>query len=446
MRGAGMRMGPMPGQRPRPAGVSWLLTGRGPQSLLDGTGTSGRYRLMSEGGDQTIGPKASGGPQRVAAQAPLTPRRSWTCLVDAEGTAEEHEDRAGVALARSLPKVVEYARAFVQSGRDRLVFHWVPSASEDWFRVTLRRDPAAPAPARAVVHLDLVPPPFDLTLRELDILTLVAAGLANENVAARLEISVRTVAKHVENIFRKTGIWSRAGLAGLAVDDGLMRLPVPGGSDGFPLAIGQIERLADAPPPPETQRHPRPIQARPLLIGIPHATGGRGLADAAEMLNGADLAVAEINARGGLLGRRVELVRAPYAPDDPASILNAYHALVEAEVDAVSAGYACYHTQAHDLLGDYGAPLLHAATMRCAVDRVKDSRARLGNIFQTCASDVNYGLGLSRFVNQLQAQGGWCPQRRRLAVVQPPWPGLDIGLQAIDEGLGRQGWQVDLIA
>jgi branched-chain amino acid transport system substrate-binding protein len=375
----------------------------------------------------------------------LHARHNWTCLVDAGGNVEEYEDRAGVELARSLPRLVDYARAFVEAGRDRLVFHWVPSASDDWFCVTLRREQAAPETGQAIVELELVKPPFQLTPRELDILTLVAAGLANENVAARLEISVRTVAKHVENIFRKTDIWSRAGLAGLAVDDGLMRLPVPGGSDGFPLAIGQIERLADAPPALESKTRKRLIQARPFLIGIPHVTGGRGLADSTEMLNGADLAVAEINARGGLLGRRVELVRAPHAPDDPTSIVEAYQALVEEEVDAVSAGYACYHPRAHDILGEYGAPLLHAATMRCAVDRVKDSRTRLGNIFQTCASDVNYGLGLSRFVTQMLAQGAWRPQRGRLAVVQPPWPGLDIGLQTIDEGLGAQGWQIEMI-
>lgn len=445
MSGPGVQPDHKPGRGPRRGGVSWLLTPKAAQSLLDAKGASGRYRMMSVGSNQTVGKGPGGATFRAAASVPLPPRRNWTCLVDADGNMEEYEDRAGVELARSLPRLVDYAIAFVETGRDRLVFHWVPSASEEWFCVAMRRDQSTPTQGQAILELEIVQPPFQLTSRELDILTLVAAGLANENVAARLEISVRTVAKHIENIFRKTGIWSRAGLAGLAVDDGLMRLPVPGGSDGFPLAIGQIERLADAPPAMEQGSRKRPVQARPLLIGIPHVTGGRGLADATEMLNGADLAVAEINARGGLLGRRVELVRAPHAPDDPASIVAAYQALVEAEVDAVSAGYACYHPHAHDLLGEYGAPLLHAATMRCAVERVKDSRTRLGNIFQTCASDVNYGLGLSRFVTQMLAQGAWRPQRRRLAVVQPPWPGLDIGLRTIDEGLGSQGWQIEMI-
>ena len=418
----------------RKAGPSWLLTSPPPQSLLWREMPSPRRRTMPDGQGTTAEKAATG-----------DSRRNWSCVIDEDGRIHEYEDRAGVAQVQAMPQLVSYARAFLQTGRERVVFIWAPSTASEWFSVTFRREPTKPQSSHAIVELQLSAPAFDLTLRELDILTLVAAGLANENVAARLEISVRTVAKHLENIFRKTGIWSRAGLAGLAADQGLMRLPVPGGSDGYPLAIGQIERLAMQPASAETAPRPRPAQMRPLLIGIPHATGGRGLSDAHEMLNGAELAVAEINARGGLMGRKVEIVRAPFSAADPDSIFAAYRFLTECEVDAVSAGYACYNARAHDLVGDYGAPLLHAATMQCAVDRVRDSRARLGNIFQTCASDVNYGLGLSRFVTQLQSGSVWQPHARRIAIVQPPWPGLDIGLDAIDRTLGRLGWQIDLI-
>ena len=439
MKVAGLQIGPAR----KGAAAPWALTLKGPQSLLKHNTPSGRNRGMQNGEPPKEQRDQTGDPGHLGATVSVLPRRTWTCLVDEDGRLAEYEDRAGLTTVQSLPDLVVFARAFLRAGRDWIAFHWVPPHSETWFLVNLRSDPTAFGRARAILNLQLYPPPFDLTVRELDILTLVAAGLANETVAARLEISVRTVAKHVENIFRKTGVWSRAGLAGLAADQGLMRLPVPGGCDGFPLAIGQIDRLVSQLDSPQLRS--RPMQMRPILIGIPHADEGRGRADASEMLNGADLAAAEINARGGILGRQVELVRAPYAPRDPASIIAAYHHLVEAEVDAVSAGYACYHPQAQDLVGNYGAPLLHAATMRCAVDRVRDSRARLGNVFQTCASDVNYGLGLSRFLSQLQVRAGWQPQSRRLAVVQPPWPGLDIGLDAVDRALDRQGWQIDLI-
>ncbi len=54
-----------------------------------------------------------------------------------------------------------------------------------------------------------------VTAREAEVLGLVADGLANKEIAARLFLSVRTVEKHVESILRKTGCTSRTQLAAL---------------------------------------------------------------------------------------------------------------------------------------------------------------------------------------------------------------------------------------
>jgi DNA-binding CsgD family transcriptional regulator len=52
--------------------------------------------------------------------------------------------------------------------------------------------------------------PADLTEREIQILRLVADGLTNASIAHALEASPRTVAKHLEHIYRKFGVSSRA--------------------------------------------------------------------------------------------------------------------------------------------------------------------------------------------------------------------------------------------
>ena len=52
-----------------------------------------------------------------------------------------------------------------------------------------------------------------LSDRELEIGQLVAAGLANKEIAARLVLSVRTVESHMRRIIRKTGLSNRAALA-----------------------------------------------------------------------------------------------------------------------------------------------------------------------------------------------------------------------------------------
>jgi DNA-binding NarL/FixJ family response regulator len=49
----------------------------------------------------------------------------------------------------------------------------------------------------------------DLTERELAVLGLLAEGLTNREVAARLGISTRTVDRHCDNIYAKLGVGSR---------------------------------------------------------------------------------------------------------------------------------------------------------------------------------------------------------------------------------------------
>jgi pimeloyl-ACP methyl ester carboxylesterase/DNA-binding CsgD family transcriptional regulator len=58
--------------------------------------------------------------------------------------------------------------------------------------------------------------PPDLSNRELDVLELVAAGLDNEEIASRLFISVRTVERHLSNIYVKLGVSGKAARAAAA--------------------------------------------------------------------------------------------------------------------------------------------------------------------------------------------------------------------------------------
>ena len=71
---------------------------------------------------------------------------------------------------------------------------------------------AAPALAR-VAELSGMPKqdaPGGLTPREVEVLRVVATGATNREVADRLVISEKTVARHVSNIFAKLGVASRA--------------------------------------------------------------------------------------------------------------------------------------------------------------------------------------------------------------------------------------------
>jgi ATP/maltotriose-dependent transcriptional regulator MalT len=63
--------------------------------------------------------------------------------------------------------------------------------------------------------------PGGLTVREVEVLHLVAAGRTNREVAAALTVSEHTVARHLQNIFAKLGVSSRAAATAFAVEHGL---------------------------------------------------------------------------------------------------------------------------------------------------------------------------------------------------------------------------------
>jgi pimeloyl-ACP methyl ester carboxylesterase/DNA-binding CsgD family transcriptional regulator len=57
----------------------------------------------------------------------------------------------------------------------------------------------------------------DLSPRELDVLELVAGGLTNEAIAERLSLSVRTVERHLSNVYAKLRLSGKAARASAAV-------------------------------------------------------------------------------------------------------------------------------------------------------------------------------------------------------------------------------------
>ena len=83
------------------------------------------------------------------------------------------------------------------------------TASEYALMLTTPASPAAPGPAR-------------LSGRERELVTLVAQGRTDADIAAQLFISIRTVRSHLDRIRDKTGCRRRADLTRLALAEGLV--------------------------------------------------------------------------------------------------------------------------------------------------------------------------------------------------------------------------------
>jgi ATP/maltotriose-dependent transcriptional regulator MalT len=67
--------------------------------------------------------------------------------------------------------------------------------------------------------------PGGLSEREAEVLALVAAGLTNREIGDALFISPKTVSRHLENIYAKLSLSSRAAAAAWAIEQGIARKP-----------------------------------------------------------------------------------------------------------------------------------------------------------------------------------------------------------------------------
>ena len=108
------------------------------------------------------------------------------------------------------------ARQVLGSGRaraaeDRGTAMSLATAAEYALMLT---DPGPPQPA--------APGPGQLSARERELVILVAQGRTNAQIAAELQISVRTVGSHLDRIRDKTGCRRRADLTRLALSAGLV--------------------------------------------------------------------------------------------------------------------------------------------------------------------------------------------------------------------------------
>ncbi|WP_460302326.1 response regulator [Actinocorallia aurea] len=96
----------------------------------------------------------------------------------------------------------------------------------------------APAVTRRLIERFLSVPPSGgdgltpLTEREREVLTLLARGASNAEIAGGLHLSEATVKTHVSRILAKTGLRDRVAAVVFAYEQGLVRAGDPGGGSG----------------------------------------------------------------------------------------------------------------------------------------------------------------------------------------------------------------------
>jgi DNA-binding NarL/FixJ family response regulator len=109
--------------------------------------------------------------------------------------------QARIGLARALLALGRIQAADQQARKAQEALQWLGAVPEADRAAALLRDIEA-IPYKQIA---LTPRMADLTPREIEVLRLIAAGKSNQEIAAILVLSVRTVERHISNIYAKIG-------------------------------------------------------------------------------------------------------------------------------------------------------------------------------------------------------------------------------------------------
>ena len=183
-----------------------------------------------------------------------------------------------------------------------------------------------------------------------------------------------------------------------------------------------------------------------IPIGAALPMSGLAAADGIEFKNGLDLAAAEINAAGGILGRKVE-IHVEDTKDMGADIVSqAMQRLVDRySVPAIINGYNVGTNMVEmDVAADNDIIMMHANTLISHNEKFKTDPARFYGSFQIDPPEYYYGPGCLNFLNDLIKVGKWKPANKKIAIIPSAVEYAVVIANAIKSKAADYGFEVGL--
>lgn len=154
----------------------------------------------------------AGATERVLADAPDTAVVLLTTFDDEESILRGLQAGARGYLTKNAGRA-EIAAAITAAAAGQSVLD--PQVQQRLLASATGGSGAGRAPSAPAI------PTVDLTPRETEVLRLIADGLANRDIAARLFVSESTVKTHINNLFAKAQLRDRAHAVRYAFDSGI---------------------------------------------------------------------------------------------------------------------------------------------------------------------------------------------------------------------------------
>lgn len=202
-------------------------------------------------------------------------------------------------------------------------------------------------------------------------------------------------------------------------------------SVGMVLALGAGQAVADN-----------------IIIGVPAAQSGPvGVADHQDWTNGVMMAIEEINADGGVLGRELEAKIIDLDMMTPEGNVAGIQTLIEGGSHAIASAFTIIPPPAMDAAAPSGIPYVHGNTSSLNVELYQGDKDKYRNIFQLDVPEKYYGSGFVKFLQQMTASGQWEPKNNKVHIVQGQISYTQLISQATQEAIAETNgeWEVGAI-
>jgi branched-chain amino acid transport system substrate-binding protein len=184
-------------------------------------------------------------------------------------------------------------------------------------------------------------------------------------------------------------------------------------------------------------------KGKPILVGSGSPVTGFYSSDGQDMIRGQQLAISEINARGGINGRPLQLSILDTQNQQPDVMSNVFRKFVSEGVAAVFAGFTTYSSVEFPIIADAGMPMFHVNTWHGNVDFVKQHK--IINIFQGDPTEVWYGPGLVKTVQHLISKNLWKPSASKsVAIITSNDPYSLAIANGFKSSISKLGWKISM--
>ena len=172
-----------------------------------------------------------------------------------------------------------------------------------------------------------------------------------------------------------------------------------------PAAEAATEEAAPADTAETTETADTGLSGDPIKIGTIYAMSGGNAAIGANILRGIDFAVEEINAKGGVLGRPLEVVRGDHAGDPATGKSEAERLITQEHVDVMM---GCHMSTVTEVVAQvcqqYGVPMITAIS---TLDRLTDAdHEDMDYFFRLCPLNSVYVEDMLKYIKDSAEQTG----------------------------------------